>query len=337
MDKFFIVGCPRSGTTMVQQALNRHSQVAIPPETKYFFSFVGHSHSAQRRHVQRLNDDLGIALRPPVEPVRDDGDARRFYDAMANQYVGRFPRKRVAMFGEKTPEHTGHLDRIRRVFPKAKLIVVYRDGRDVALSLAKTPWMPGGVYVGFLVWLYYQRLVARLRRENWSDAHFVRYEDAVADPERVFRGALDFLGLPYEAAVAHGHGNREGVPPREDAWKARALEPITAERVGTFRRELNPSQLATLERLGKRTLSEFDYELETDGRGPLSAGLLPLLAFGGAAFARRLPLYTLARELGERALAECAGVAAACRRFARRMLRVPLPWRLARRAPVLEG
>jgi hypothetical protein len=37
MEKFFIVGCPRSGTTMVQQALNRHSRVAIPPETKYFF------------------------------------------------------------------------------------------------------------------------------------------------------------------------------------------------------------------------------------------------------------------------------------------------------------
>ncbi len=43
MNKFFIVGCPRSGTTMVQQALNRHPQVVIPPETKYFFSFYGHS------------------------------------------------------------------------------------------------------------------------------------------------------------------------------------------------------------------------------------------------------------------------------------------------------
>src|SRR5215831_4421176 len=58
VDKFFIVGCPRSGTTMVQQALNRHSQIVIPPETKFFFSFYGHSLAQQARHVRRLNADL---------------------------------------------------------------------------------------------------------------------------------------------------------------------------------------------------------------------------------------------------------------------------------------
>src|ERR1700722_15108612 len=37
MDKFFIVGCPRSGTTVLQQALNRHSRIVVAPETRFFY------------------------------------------------------------------------------------------------------------------------------------------------------------------------------------------------------------------------------------------------------------------------------------------------------------
>jgi hypothetical protein len=70
MDKLFIVGCPRSGTTMLQQALNRHSQVVIPPETKFFFSFFGHPRRCQLRHIDRLNADLGINLPKPDRAVR---------------------------------------------------------------------------------------------------------------------------------------------------------------------------------------------------------------------------------------------------------------------------
>ena len=63
MKKLFIVGCPRSGTTLLQQALNRHSQIVIPPETKYFFSFLGHTRRCQHRHIDRLNADLiGTAI-----------------------------------------------------------------------------------------------------------------------------------------------------------------------------------------------------------------------------------------------------------------------------------
>src|SRR5437016_6151356 len=149
VDKFFIVGCPRSGTTMVQQALNRHSQIVIPPETKYFFSFFGHSRGQQRRHVRRLNEDLRINLPTPARRIRSLDEGRDFYEIMARQYVERLQKKSVASFGEKTPEHTGHLLRIRQMFPRAKIIVLSRDGRDVALSLTKVPWMSSNLYVNF--------------------------------------------------------------------------------------------------------------------------------------------------------------------------------------------
>jgi Sulfotransferase family len=278
MKKLFLLGCPRSGTTMLQQALNRHSRIAIPPETKFFF-FLGASRRQQLRHVERLNADLGIRLPPPAAAVRSREEARTFYEALARLYVTQLAKPDVAYFGEKTPWHTGYLHRIRRVFPGAKILLLYRDGRDVAVSLSHMPWASPDLYVNFLVWLYYSRVVRAAKALAWPDVYLVRYEDLVAAPERELGGVLEFLGLPYEPAVAEGYGNREGIPEREYAWKARALQKITTERVGVFRRSLDADQIGILERLGGQALSSLGYPLLTDGRRPLPLGFRLSLAW----------------------------------------------------------
>ncbi len=302
MKNFFIVGCPRSGTTMVQQALNRHPQVVIPPETKFFFSFLGHSHRQQLRHLDRLDADLGIRLPRPAACIQSAADGRAFYEAMAGQYVRQRNKPAVTHFGEKTPEHTGHLPRIRHLFPDAKILVLYRDGRDVASSLRKMPWASPDLYVNFLVWLYYQRAVRDARIDDLPGVRFARYEDIVADPAGEFADILDFLGLTYEPAVAEGWGNREGVPAREFGWKGRALQRITAERVGVFRNELSDGEIANLERLGRRTLSALGYRLLTDGRNPLSVPFLLRLSLETSKFVCRLPWPSVGRELLNRAV-----------------------------------
>jgi hypothetical protein len=297
MKELFIVGCPRSGTTMVQQALNRHSQIVIPPETKFFFSFLGHSRKRQRRHLDRLEADLQITLLRPARRVATPEEARAFYRHLARRYVERLPKRDVVYFGDKTPEHTGQLPRIRRLFPGAKILILYRDGRDVAASLRKMPWMSPDLYVCFLVWLYYYRVVQDARGEGGPGLYFARYEDIVADPEKELGRILSFLGLPDEPAVACGWGNREGIPEREVAWKGRALEPITSTRVGTFRGELSAEQIETLERLGRHALPALGYELVTDGKRQLSPGFLLGLFCNTARFVYRLPWRSLLNEV----------------------------------------
>lgn len=301
MNKFFIVGCPRSGTTMVQQALNRHSQVVIPPETKFFFSFLGHPREGQLRHLDRLDADLGVRLPRPAARVSGADEARALYEEMARQYVARRGKPGVTCFGEKTPEHTGHLASIRGLFPDAKVVVLYRDGRDVALSLSKVPWMSPDLYVNFLVWLYYDRLVRAEMARGGPGLYFARYEDIVADPRGELGAILNFLGLPDEPAVADGWGNKEGIPEREYAWKSRALERITAARVGLFRRDLTAAQVGALERLGGGALAAHGYELLTDGKAPLSPLFLVNLSLSLSRLVSGLPWRLLLNELLARA------------------------------------
>jgi hypothetical protein len=307
MKQFFIVGCPRSGTTMMQQALNRHSRIVIPPETKYFFSFFGHSRTQQLRHLERLDADLKITLPRPAARISSPAEGRAFYEAMARQYVARLGKRGVVAFGDKTPEHTGHLPAIRQLFPEAKILVLYRDGRDVAASLNRMPWMSSDLYVNFLVWLYYNRVVQTARAQGWPHLFFVRYEDVVAAPEKELRKILHFLELPYEPAVAEGCGNREGVPEREYAWKERALQKITRDRVGAFRSELTRAQIAILERLGKHALTSLGYELITDGKAPLPPGFFLSLPFRMAHFVCRLPWQSVVKELLNRISGICPG------------------------------
>ncbi len=282
---------------MVQQALNRHTRIAIPPETKFFFSFLGHCCRRQVQHVQRLNADLKIHLPEPLAAVSSIEAARWYYDEMARQYVHRLGKKGIVCFGEKTPEHTGRLAHIREVFPEAKIIVLYRDGRDVASSLTRMPWMSSDLYVNFVIWLYYHWVVQNVKNSRWPNLFFVKYEDVVGNPRRVFRDVLDFLELPYEPAVATGYGNPDGIPQREYAWKARALEKITTERVAIFRQELSPSQIKVLERLGRSALPALGYQLLTDGKAPLGAGFLLRLSFNLARFLAHVPWRSVANEL----------------------------------------
>src|SRR5947209_17565880 len=132
MEYFFVVGAPRSGATMLQQALNRHPRVATPPETA-FLTLLGLSPARQRRHVERIATDLGIPLRVPERGVRGPEQARALYGEMARLYAGRLGRAGVTHFGEKSPEHQRRLGLLRRVFPGARVVLIYRDGRDVAL------------------------------------------------------------------------------------------------------------------------------------------------------------------------------------------------------------
>jgi hypothetical protein len=293
MMKLFLVGCPRSGTTMLQQALNRHSRILIPPETALFFSVLGRPLQAQQRHILRLNADLGIDLPIPHKRLAGVSTTHTLFEELAARYVRRMGKTGLAYFGEKSPEHLRRLPYILEAYPDAKIVVLYRDGRDVALSLTKVPWMHTDLNVNFAVWLYYCRLQHWWQRRGLENICCVRYEDLVTRPEVELRKVLAFLGLPYEADVTEGYGNGDGIPSWEYAWKGRALEPITAARIGIWKQEIPEEQVERLERWGSRTLTSLGYKLSCNCPRPLPPWFFPKLC-------RDIVVWRLKRTIQER-------------------------------------
>lgn len=216
---------------------------------------------------------------------------------MAAAYLDRLGRRDIAVFGDKCPEHTGQLYRIGKVFPDAKVLFIYRDGRDVAVSLRRMPWIRCDAEVAFVIWLYCYKILSREQRSPTLPTLFVRYEELVADPANHLARVAQFLELPYEPAMAEGWGNREGIPERELAWKGRALEPITGRWVGMWRQELSAAEVARLERLGRHALMALNYPLMTEGRMRLPIGFWLKLLGKLIRCAAQLPLPCLMNEL----------------------------------------
>jgi len=296
MKKFFIIGCPRSGTTMLQQALNRHSQIVIPPETKFFYYLVGQSRRQQLRHIERLRRDLKIDLPVPATRMHTPTQAQEYYERMAESYCRRIQRT-PSLFGEKTPEHTSRVPIIRQTFPDAKIIFIYRDGRDVALSLSKVPWLNCNVNVGIWIWQRYHWMIECAMQDPNLVFHAVRYEDLVSHPEREFSSLLEFLGVPDEPAVALGCGNSEGIPPRELPWKSMALKQIVGTRQDVWKRELTASQIRETECLAGISLRATGYEVTSDSSSPPNLGLRARLAVDLLRCGISLPISCLVNEL----------------------------------------
>jgi hypothetical protein len=277
LKKFFVVGCQRSGTTMLQQALNRHPRIVIPPETAFFTHFLGHTRRGQIQHLKRINADLKIDLPPPQRRVSHPAEAAAFFNQLAELYIESIGRADVDLFGEKTPHHVLRINRITRVFPDAKIILIFRDGRDVALSLTKVPWFNSNVDVTFGYWLKCYRCQKRAMQTRAGDLHCVKYEDLVAQPEDELRRIAEFLGIDYDPRMAEGHGSLDGVPKWELGWKHRAKEKITTARIAHARGELSPDQLKNLECWGRRQLMELGYEVAVDPTERLPLSFFPRL------------------------------------------------------------
>lgn len=281
---------------MLQQALNRHPCIAVPPETA-FFTFLGLSCRHQRKHLQRVNADLLIDLPAPSKKIAESAEGRELYEMMAQQYLGRLGRAGITHFGEKTPEHLRRLGLIKQLFPEAKIILIYRDGRDVACSLKKLPWMSGDLYVNFWLWLHYYQLQTKAVALRDPNLICVKYEELVTNPDQEFRKILEFLALPHDPQVAGGFGNREGVPLWETSWKGQALERVTSRRIGLWRNELSIRQIRVLERWGKNALRGLGYELTTCGEYRLPFWFFPELFWKSALWLSWRPDYARGREL----------------------------------------
>jgi hypothetical protein len=249
----FIVGCHRSGTTLLRLLLDSHPGISCGPETGFLTDFA------------RLTRD------PAWSHLRQYGFPKEYWHRKIAGLFDSFQRDYAQARGkvrwaEKTPNYALHLDYINELFPDCQVVHIIRDGRDVVASHLDRWGLVSAVKATRKWPLYVQAVRAAGARLPAGRYVEVRYEDLVTDTETTLRKLLDFLGEPWDDVLLEYDGQPHDVQPRYLAFsssrRAAAGDPAAAvyrSRVGAYRRELNPILRLLFRLVGGRTLRELGY------------------------------------------------------------------------------
>lgn len=245
----FIVGCQRSGTTLVRLMLDSHPNVSCGPETRFLEALSKVSVESSTR----------LAKYGFEEDYWDRRIAEAF-DGFQREYASRRGRGRWA---DKTPRYALSLDYINRLFPTCQVVHVIRDGRDVVAShLARWGYWSGVKSVH--KWPHYIHNARRVGRTIPERFYELRYEDLVRDPESTMRALLSFLNEPWSAQVLDYQNAPHDVGDLYQPLTSerRATEPAGAvykSRVGAHREELDPILRLLIGLRSGRLLRELGY------------------------------------------------------------------------------
>ncbi|GAA3444135.1 sulfotransferase family protein [Planomonospora venezuelensis] len=294
----FIVGCPRSGTTMLQLMTHAHPRIAIPPETRFMMAayqrrlrFGDLADPICRRELaewvvgrrQHRFHDLGLdAAEVAREIATGPPTLGSALGAVLRAYAARFGKPR---WGDKRPGYFQSVDALLRLFPDAQFVHLIRDGRDCVASLKEMPWHRGGIHSAVSVWaeaIDFARYGApRLPEGSY---HQLRYEDLTRDPEAELRGLCAFLGEEYDPAMSEPDRMARIAVPARKTWHERTHGKVTTARSGSWKERLTPQEVSLCETVLADRLEECGYELS----GAPKAERSHVLAYEHTAAKRRL-------------------------------------------------
>lgn len=231
----FLLGFPRSGTTLLEKVLAGHSAAVTLEE-------VDHLVAASGRY---LRDDIGLARLGNLTTVQAD-EARAVYWSGVRKTFGTDISDKVLV--DKLPLHTLALPVISKLFPEAKILFALRDPRDVVLSCFRRRFEINSAMFEFLTLegaaQYYDRVMslARIYRDVLPlQLREARHEAIVAGFESEVRAILAFIGLDWEAGVK-GFADRAKSTLRtpSDPQVARGLNAEGIAQWRRYARQLSP-------------------------------------------------------------------------------------------------
>jgi len=278
----FVLGCPRSGTTLLYDMLLSAGGFAVYlAESNVFnllvprFGDLGIRANREKLLDAWLHSKLFRASGLDAENVRNrtlhecenGGDFLKIVMGEICSAQGAW------RWAENSPEGMLYLPLVRRLIPEALFIHIIRDGRDVATSLARLryirafPWEDRQGLIG--CGLYWEWMIEHGRSFGQAlpaDYMEVRFEDLLAQPRKTLDQIGQFIDQPldYEVIqrVAYGSLTKPNTSFHQEPHQAN-FNPV-----GRWKKSLSPDQLLRFEHLLGKTLTELGYETATQGAAP---------------------------------------------------------------------
>ena len=240
--RIFIVGCSRSGTTLLQSILATHPSIKTFPETGFFLKSIGNL------RTNKILANIGITTGKELKSLNDDILYR--LNAREKFHVNKKPsfkyKENVKIFLsildyltlqsnkkiwiEKTPLHILNLEIIEKYVPKVKIIHIVRDGKEVVASIYKrhinypNKFVNQDINYGIKLWN--KCMHKTLKQMNESNNFIVKYEDLVGDTNKELNKISAFLNLNEKDFDINKRKDIPDLKFKNEEWKNNSIKKI---------------------------------------------------------------------------------------------------------------
>lgn len=262
---FFIIGTPRSGTTLLSVLLENHSQLYVDGDS------IGISLAREFGAYKRtLSRNPGIPKEELITKICKKSYKGRLAKVIRYQDADKYPDLRSLLsasvdqfaanagkkvWGDKTPELVFHLPQILELFPNAKILHLYRDAHANVSSLVERQYYPLDLAAQYWkeingLGLAYQQMIGT---QQYS---MIQYEQLLLEPEATMKAICQFLEVPFEAAALDL--GQASATKEKGAYVSGSID---ASKIHSWKRKVTPKQVLRIEQICGDLLDQLGYEL----------------------------------------------------------------------------
>lgn len=290
----FIIGNPRSGTSLFRLMLTSHSLICVPPECGFIqwwnskYNSWSIKDSKNFDSIKNFVHDLSKSKKIETWDLDYSNLESRIYNEMPLNYsdlcmsvIREFAYEQlkasVKFLGDKNNYYISleNLELINKLYPDAIFLIIVRDGRDVACSYKNLkkikseskykPKLSTDIEVISREWSENNLNALRFMKKNANERYTVlKFEDLILDPKEELQRISNFLQIPYEdAMLSYNSKNKTSeLEPKELMdWKQKTYEAPDRSNIFKYKNELELGEIEIFNRIAENALKEFGYEI----------------------------------------------------------------------------
>ncbi|WP_298900420.1 sulfotransferase [uncultured Psychroserpens sp.] len=282
----FIIGSPRSGTSLFRMMMSSHSSIVVPPECGFIQWWYEDYKDWNIENTQSIKDvqsyisnlktskkietwNLDYLALETLIKTKQPKSYQELTSLVIHQYGIQKEKGASMVLGDKNNYYIDHLDLLNHIYPNAKYLIIVRDSRDVVCSCLKVnslatdskykPKFPETIKDISLDWLHKnETILSFLESISPSNYALIRYEDLLNEPQIELQKCTEVLNLQFEDQMLDYYKNKMEPSALLD-WKKKTNEQLDKNNTQKYLEQLSAAQIDEIMSVSGHLMSKFGY------------------------------------------------------------------------------